>query len=197
MRATPCTPIGSVTGDGIVKIAGVVSFVGEPLRAPVSGWPSTWYDTLVVLDEHHLVEGGGYRADVFQDSARRDFVLSDGTGTAIIRIAHSNVSVAAGMRETDGVLDEPTDAIRDLLASNGVFDPPGRFIRRYRYREQIVTAGDRVIVAGQAHWEPDPDAAGEHGYRAHGTRLVIVAPGSDAPVLLCCEIDPEPPVRVP
>lgn len=169
------TPIASAP-EAPVKIAGRLRLTGTSLRAPLSGRTCALYDVQVV-------EKGRVDKVIIEDRLACDFLVDDGTGTALVRAGgggtgrpggHLELAIVRDARYTSGILDAATPELERYLStfgekSFGVFTN-----RNLTYREGVFEPGERVVVYGRARREPDPDAAAQGaGYRDRPTRLVI------------------------
>lgn len=168
-------PIASAP-EGPVKIAGRLRLTGQSLRAPLSGRTCALYDVQVV-------EKGRVDKVIIEDRLACDFLVEDGTGTALVRGGasgtgkpggHLELAIVQDAKYTSGILDDATSELERYLStfgekSTGVFTN-----RNLAYREGAFEPGERVVVFGRARREPDPDASVEGvGYRDRPTRLVI------------------------
>jgi hypothetical protein len=175
LRKLERTEIGTAK-EGPVKIAGRLRLTGKSLRAPLSGRTCALYDAVVV--EHGKVE-----RVIIQDRAACDFLLDDGTGTAVVRAAPASgeaqgsgleLAIVQDRNYSSGVLDDATPELERFLSIYGEKSKGVLLNRRLSYREGVLSAGERVVVCGMARHEPNPDAAAEGAtYRDRPTRLVI------------------------
>ncbi|MBL8626625.1 MAG: hypothetical protein JNK64_35380 [Myxococcales bacterium] len=123
---------------------------GEHLLAPISRRPCVYY--AVAIEE----EVGTTWQVVYTDQRAVPFVVSDGTGRALIDAAGAEIEVDAGRRT--GTLDRA--ALEALGAAAPIRLHGNSALRgpRLRYREVAFPLGATLAVIGAAVREPDPDA---------------------------------------
>lgn len=149
------TTIGAAPEGQRVHLIGAIAD-GERLEAPVSRRPCVYYALTVEIDEGRIT----HRIDL--DRQAVPFVVSDGTGRALIEAAGAELEIDAGRRT--GVL-EPAQLAEAAGPLAMVRDRFGA--RRVRYREVALEIGATVAVIGTAVREPDPTAVRDvTGYRA-------------------------------
>ncbi|MBK9033180.1 MAG: hypothetical protein IPL61_18230 [Myxococcales bacterium] len=140
-----------------VHLIGTVD-ADDPLTAPISRRSCVYYGITV---EEEL--GAAWQA-VYADARAVPFVVSDGTGRALIDARGAEIEIDAGRRV--GMLDRTSLAalggdVAIRLHGNSALRGP-----RLRYREVAFCLGDTIAVIGTAVREPDPDAvAAVTGYR--------------------------------
>jgi hypothetical protein len=160
--------------DGtVVKVQGTVSYLGTPLEAPLSGRPCAMWEV-------HVEERGGRRKGwhtLFEDFQCQPFVLDDGTGKAVVKAVIPRLVLVKDAQFQSQTFQDATDRLERFLAEHGeqsvgLFG----FNRTLRYSEGIIEAGERLVVMGAGHWEPDPDGIVRVGYRDAPQRLVVEDP---------------------
>jgi hypothetical protein len=175
LRNVEHSDIGKAT-EGPVKIRGTLSLADASLRAPLSGRTCAVYDAVVVE------EGEG--ADVIIHERRAcDFLLVDGTGTALVRagaVEHGSpgsqleLAIVQDRKYSSGTFNDASPELEQFLASRGQKSKGLLLNRPLTYREGVFEPGERVVVYGRGRREPDPDAAADgFTYRERPTRLVI------------------------
>ncbi len=132
-----------------VHLVGTVA-APEPLRAPITGRPCVYF--AVAIEE----EVGTTWQTVYTDGAAVPFVVSDGSGRALIDAAGAEIEIDAGRRV--GTLDRAAlealgGSVTIRLHGNSALRGP-----RLRYREVAFAVGTTIAVIGTAVREPDPDA---------------------------------------
>jgi hypothetical protein len=144
--ATPVAAGGARDGER-VKLRGKVRRGPEGTQRAVVGGGEVVYSELL------LVYGPGDKRA--QLSRGCDFVVSDGTGEAIVRIDSATVHLEkpALHGEVDGA--EMPDWMRALWEQHGLFfeGTPGR---RTRIEERVLEPGTEVAVLGRANWTGEP-----------------------------------------
>lgn len=173
LRRLKRTPIGSVA-EGPVKIAGKLRLAERSLRAPLSGRTCALYDVEVV--ERRKVD-----RVIIQDRLACDFLVDDGTGTALVRVGDGRgsrleLAIVQDARYTSAILNDATPELERYLSTFGE-KSTGPFANRFlKYREGVFEAGERIVVCGVARREPHPEGKAEAGnYRDAPTRVVIEA----------------------
>ncbi len=83
----------------MVKVIGRLGYAGEPLQAPLSKRTRACYEVIVT----HPGQGENDDVQVIHDWAHTDFLLNDGTGTALVRMGNaSRTSTRMRRREALG-----------------------------------------------------------------------------------------------
>lgn len=146
--------IATVREGRLVKIVGTLALAGPPLAAPVSGRPCVyfhvWYEVLrTVIVQGARVEEWGPGMEL-TDAC--DFLVTDATGTALVRARESGV---------------PEVAIRADAYVHSVSEDGAQ-----RCHEAILAAGDVVAVFGTSQREVDSRSEAV-GYRDAPARLVL------------------------
>jgi hypothetical protein len=166
--------------DGPVKIAGKLRTIDEPQRAPLSGRPCALYEVIVTELPRDSEEG---RRVIIRDRVAKDFLLDDGTGTALVRasvvqteldlaIQYDRLAMTGVLFGVSTVEADPA-ALEAYLAQHG--QKATRFLggaRELEYMEGVFEAGELIAVHGEARREDDPSGLGG-SYRERATRLVI------------------------
>ncbi|HEX8796535.1 MAG TPA: hypothetical protein VF765_36545 [Polyangiaceae bacterium] len=173
LRSLKRSPIGSIS-EGPVKIAGKLRLAGRSLRAPLSGRTCAVYDVEVI--ERRQVD-----QVILQDRLACDFLVDDGTGTALVRVGDGRggqleLAIVHDAKYASGLLKDATAELERYLSTFGE-KSTATFANRYlRYREGAFEPGEHIVVCGLARREPDPEGAAERAsYRDAPTRLVIEA----------------------
>jgi hypothetical protein len=153
-----------------VKIVGKLRFLGEPLHGPLSGRRCGYYHFSVTAN------AGSKNVEVLiLDEQRRDFIVEDPTGRALVRVAHAKIFAKRDRKLYSGIFAEPSPALVELVASQ--HDKPGHFFNQHlKYEEAVLDEIEDVAVGGVARWEADPDGS-PTSYRDPPRRLVIEAVG--------------------
>ncbi len=151
LASMPPTPTAALE-PGLHEVTGTLLGTNG-LEAPLTGRPCTFYRLLLeqrrrnrwetVLDEREALPG----------------VLGDGSGRVRLDLAVADVVVASTERVRTGVMAVPSPELTALLAKVAppAAPPAGPFLR---WREETLSAGDRVCVVGTA-WLEDADPTDE------------------------------------
>jgi hypothetical protein len=165
------TPIAEANG-GPVKIVGALRLIDEPLRAPLSGRACAFWD--VTISAQQRGDEGTRTRDIFFRRMTSDFLVDDGTGTALVKCppnAHLDFAIAGYHDASDFGAREAQ--LERFLSDHGYIPGPSDGGLR-RHFERALVSGERVAVYGHGHREPDPDPEATGGtYRERPTRLVI------------------------
>jgi hypothetical protein len=161
---------------GPVKVAGSLLLGDKSLRAPLSGRTCALYDVVVFVH-------GEVDKVLIQERRACDFLVDDGTGTALVRAgavdqgspgSKLELAIVQDGRYESGIFNDATPELERFLSIYGEKSKGLLLNRKLSYREGVFVAGEHVVVYGQARREPDPDAAADGGsYRERPTRLVI------------------------
>lgn len=173
LRRTPRSDVASAREQEMVKVVGVIDFMGEPLKAPISGRPCAGYEVTVHLEGRN----GGQR--LVRDVAHTDFWLNDGTGTALVRMKDAQVRIHRDAHRRSGTFKNATPELDAFLHKHGMSSVDVAFgvsfNKALRYEEGVLEKGERVAVAGYATREADireGKAPGDSRYD-HSRRLVL------------------------
>ncbi|MCP4445970.1 MAG: hypothetical protein GY811_11585 [Myxococcales bacterium] len=184
-RRTRSTAIRSFEDGKTGKIVGRLSYLGEPLRSPLTGRPCAFYEIIVEEYKNHLgLTSGGWQR-VIRDAQGQDFLIDDGTGRAIVDPTDPEVVITIDAQTSSGMTDDPTVREMDFLKSHGFVGKGWVFNKTLRYREGILESGESVAVMGRGTLEPDPDGAnGVTGYRDGPPMRVRLRSSSKRPLLI-------------
>ena len=174
----PRLDVARVADGAMVKVLGQIGYQGDPLVSPLSGRRCAYYEITVM--ERRSAGKQSHWVAIIKESDSRDFLLRDGTGKALVRIAG-----AAGARRvvlhqdahfSSGTFNDATPEIEAYLARHAKSSTGLLFNKSLHYAEGILEEGETVVVAGQGRWEadpdPDPGVAGA-GYRDSPRRFVL------------------------
>jgi hypothetical protein len=146
--------IGSAVEGEVVKVVGRIDYLEEPLTSPLSGRRCAYYE--LTIEE---MRGGGRSSQwvtVVQEASGRDFLLRDGSGTALVRPALAEVAVHKDEHHISGALKDATPELEALLERHGQKSTGTLgFNRKLRYDEGVLEAGEHAAVCGRAmRWRP-------------------------------------------
>ena len=150
------------------KLEGQVRYLGQPLCAPLSGRPCSYYEAVIEA------EAGSSWTPIAHEVRAQDFLLEDGTGLALVRMDNAEAVVPADIQSRVGVFSEPSDEVIAFLRSQGIWRDRWYSDRQLRYREGVIGEGQRVAACGRASFEANPhprSAVG--GYRDNASLLVL------------------------
>ncbi len=140
----PVLAIGSATLDALVRLTGTLRLVGPPLIAPLSGRGCAGY--------HAQIEEDSPRARVLGTETRfSDFVLDDGTGSALVSMESPQVDVTMDHVWRANLLDAEArfDVERFLASTLDSAKLSAAAKAHLVYREGALTDGERVTVFGR------------------------------------------------
>jgi len=164
LRRAPRRMIDAFKEGEAAKIVGTLSYLGEPLRTPLTGRPCACYEILV--EEYSATGGMGSWEVVIREFKGQDFMLRDETGLAIVSPEGAELEITLDSQTKSGTFHEPTVRETNFLKSHGRKGKGWLFNKTLRYREGVLEAGEFVAVLGQGVNEPDPDGADQvSGYR--------------------------------
>jgi hypothetical protein len=144
-----------------VKLVGKLRVVGEPLTAPLSRVRCGYY-------LFHLMERPWSisREMLVLDEERRDFILEDETGRALVRVERALFFASRNCVKVSGGLSAPQlQQVREQykLQATG---------HGLRGSERVLAENDDVVVCGLASSELDPEGQ-PSSYRDPPRRFVI------------------------
>lgn len=181
LKEPRAVPIAEAQAGQVVKIAGRVQPIGEPLRGPLSGRACVFFE--VTVEEYRSSGKSGHWEEIIRETDAADFLVDDGTGRALVKTNAMKVFLVKDTELKSGFRDDAKSEMEAFLARHGqksedaLFNNMAVFNRTLRCKEGVFEPGERVAVLGQAKWEqdPDPQDAGS-GYRDVPKRLVMSAP---------------------
>jgi hypothetical protein len=164
LRSLPRTQIRQISEGSIVKVVGRVNFCNQPLIAPFSGRPCTYYKVIVdeyVRDYDRDNENSGHWKTVIEEVQEQDFILKDETGQCVVRMVNAKCAVNKDANFQSGTFRDASPVLENFLASyNKSATSFFGLNKSMRYKEGIFEANEKVAVIGVAHYETDPT-----GYR--------------------------------
>jgi hypothetical protein len=170
MQTTPRTLIHDARDGEMVKIVGKLRSVGAPLRGPLSGRACSYYKLTVTQNPT-----GNTSRLVLSEEERRDFILEDPTGRALIRVSRAGIFAKRDLAERSGIMRDPTPEMLVILQRHSE-KPRGSFFNRHlKYEEAVLDLVEDVAVHGLGRWEPDPGGEAPASYREAPRRLVLEA----------------------
>ena len=179
LAATPVKTIAELRDGDVARVIGTLRLGPTRLTAPLSGRACALY--FVRAREQQ----GKSSTEVIRDSEGVEFVLDDGSGTAIVRPDSFELRLVQDHEERSGTWNDASPAVVDYLASKGQ-SPEGflGFNRALQFHEAVLEEGERVTVlaAVKLELDPEPQSAGE-GYRDRPMRKVLVTPPSGVMLL--------------
>lgn len=167
---TPLTHVAEISASGVVRLSGTTRALGEPPVSEASGRPYLARDLRIVPTDGS--DSGSPRGA--QQAV--DFLLDDGTGTALVHAAGGSVSVTRDFEAPRTTLDRVPWV--DVLLREGGYHNGSPATCRVRVYEGVLPPGARAGVVGYA--EPADATARAHGatimVRAGDARGVVVRP---------------------
>jgi hypothetical protein len=139
--------IGSAVEGRVVKVVGRLDRLGEPLIAPLSGCRCVHYE--LIIEEWVSSGRSGQWKTVVHDAKSSDFLMQDGSGTALVRTADAEVAVHKDEHHASGTFNDPTPELQALLERYELTATGWLGLnRKLRYREGVLDAGEHVAVCG-------------------------------------------------
>ena len=174
--------IADVREGEYARLVGTVE-IDAPIVAPLSGRECAFWT--VVIEEKGFSD---LWSTVLSEQGGVDFYVRDESGRALVRLHadHTDASLTQDARFTSGLLKEAGPQLEAFLRKHGHTSKGWLLNKPMRYREGVVTSGERVAVVGCARWEPDPDPKPTSGSYRDGRpmRLVMSCEGSKSHLLL-------------
>jgi hypothetical protein len=175
IRDSPRAKIAEAQAGQVMRLTGRVSYLGEPVRAPLSGRACAYYE--VIIQEYRSSGKSGSYVTVLCDPGGVDFLLDDGTGLA--RVVNQALKVVAvqDAKYESGTFHDATPELEAYLTAHGLKSKGWLFNKSMRYLEAVFEQGETVTVVGQVSFEHVPGGvpAGD-GYRETPKRTVVAAP---------------------
>ena len=163
------------------KVVGRLAYHQEELVAPLSGRPCAYY--CITVSEYRSHGNSGSYCEIINEEKGVDFVLRDGTGTALVMVAAASTALTRDHKTTSGTFDSPTPREESYLNAHGEQGKGWVFNKSIRYVEGILEAGEQVSVYGFGSKEPDPDAD-PTGYRDAPPMRLRISGSVDHPSLI-------------
>ena len=164
------------------RIVGTVE-IEAPIAAPLSGRECAFWT--VLIEEKGLSD---MWSTVLSEQGGVDFHVRDESGRALVRLHadHVEPSLTHDRHFTSGAFTDAGPRLEAFLAQHGQTSKGWVMNKRMRYREGVVSAGERVAVVRSGPRAPAPaPKPRSSGYRdGRPTRLVISCEGSKSYLLL-------------
>jgi len=169
VRASATSTIAAFPEHAGGKIVGHVHAFEESeeplLTAPITGRPCVYYVVRVVEAKSNLATESVDHVTILHEEEGVPFVVTDGTGYAIVDPRGARVALVTDARTKSGTFDDATAAEEQLLQRHGEASVGWWFNRALTYHEAVIAPGERIAVLGAGVREPDPHAAPDGGYR--------------------------------
>lgn len=166
MKLLPTSTIRNAI-DGEIKLVGRVRLGHTPLIAPFSKRRCAAFRVRVIGTE----KGDSLH---FDDSQHQDFVLDDGTGTAVINPIACIVLLEDAKWRSD-MFTRPPEEVTEYLRSRGIATKGWVFRRARSCYEGVLEEGELVVVYGWARRVVDWDPSNVDDYREVPTRREVGA----------------------
>ncbi len=164
LRDTPRRTIGDFSEREPGKVVGTLSYLGEPLRSPLTGRTCAYYE--IHVEEYRSSGKSGTWYTMIKESQGQDFSLEDQSGYAIVNPVGASLAITVDSHTRSGSFDDPTDLERSFLNAHGRDGKAWVFNKKVRYKEGVLEAGESVAVLGRGTKEPDPSGVHKQaGYR--------------------------------
>ncbi|MCW3071217.1 MAG: hypothetical protein JWO44_1107 [Bacteroidetes bacterium] len=147
LKKVPGKKIADCEDGEIVKIAGKIKYVSEPMIAPLSGRKCVYYQ--VVVEEND----DGWQ-EIIREETGKDVVITDGTHYALIETRLAKSYLQLDKRYTSKWGKDASRSQENLLKRHG--EVSTRFFgtnKSLRYLEAILEENEQVVVAGIARWK--------------------------------------------
>jgi hypothetical protein len=168
------------------KLVGKVSYVGEPLRSPLTGRECAAYSIVIQSCFEESPEGIRRWSTVIRESSGQEFSIDDGTGHAIVDPTHAEFGLVTTSVTESGGSNAPTESEARFLAKH---QRSGGGFHKIRYMEGILRAGDTVAVLARGTTEPDPEGASRQaGYREAPPMRVRMSGSPKSPLVLSTNV---------
>lgn len=152
------------------RVVGAAHTLEQTLDAPLTGRACLYY--VVTVEQHHSTGRSSYWKTIIREEQGVPFVLSDGTGKAIVDPRSAKVALDVDGRGDSGTFDSPNEREQAFLDRHGTSGQGWVFNKRLRYREAVIEVGETVAILGAGVREPDPTAPPAAAYRGEQpTRL--------------------------
>ncbi len=190
LRAAPTFTLAEMPEDRRCRVIGQAyaqGAAGPILRGPLSNRECLMY---VVTVEEQVNNGRGTAwRTLIQESQAVPFMLTDGTGKALVDPTHAHTVLEFDCKSQSGLFD-PADATETaFLAKHGHTSTGWLFNRGLRYREAVVHIGESITVLGLAVREPDPDGTPSDGYRSAAPTRVRLTSSAKYPLVISDHAD--------
>jgi hypothetical protein len=183
IRNVPKSEIANVSGGQIAKIVGEISYIKEPLISPLTGRPCACYE--IIVEEYKSNGKSGSWRKIIHEQDRRDFLVSDGTGRALIKVEGAKISFHKDTHMRSGTFNDATPELNEYLQKHGKESTTWIGTNKsLRYKEGILEAKESIAICGYAQREPDADAGNAAGYRDQPTRLAFENQGESNPLYI-------------
>jgi hypothetical protein len=174
LRNAPSFAIGQLAEGQTGRVIGDAFPAGETLQAPLTGRACVYY--IAKVEQHHSNGRSSYWKTIVKEERGVPFVLTDGTGRAIVDPTSADIALDFDSKSTSGTFDDANEIERAFLERHHQSSQGWVFNKRLRYREAVIHVGERIAVLGEGVREPDPDAAPAGDYRgAPATRLRLTS----------------------
>ncbi len=155
LRQLTRTRIEDLSDGAIAKVVGKLTLIGDPLTAPLSGRKCAYYCT--TMEEQRGSGRSRTWVQIVREERVQDFLLSDGTGTALVRMGGARVTMPRATRYTSDTFRPPTEVFESFLYKHGKESRGLLFHKHLRYAEGILQVGETIVVGGLSRIERDPD----------------------------------------
>jgi hypothetical protein len=176
------TPIADVKDGQVTKVVGRLTFIGEPLVAPLTGRTCAYY--LVVVEQYRSYGRSGKWVQIVREERRQDFLLDDGSARALVRMGDAQVAIVSDANFKSGVFKDATPVLDAFLARHGRQSQGWLFNKQIRYREGVLEPHEDIAVGGIGRWEPDPDPGAAGGSFREAPRRLRLQPAGGLPLLV-------------
>jgi hypothetical protein len=168
LRKAKTFAIGELAEGQRGRVIGEAFPLDETLTAPLTGRPCVYY--LAIVEERTPTDKS---PKPFVEEIRSvPFVLTDGTGRAVVDPRGAKMAIDFDSRTTSGMFDDATKIEAGFLERHHRASRGALFNKGLVYMEAIIHVGERIAVLGEGVREPDPDVPPTAEYRGEQpTRL--------------------------
>lgn len=163
----PKKPIRSLKINELTKVTGKALHVKEPLIAPLSKRKCVFY-TMKIEQKKSSGKSSQWKTLIKEERCQEFFIDVDGEYVIINPVQEPRNFMSYLVTDKDassGAFNDPTPEFEAVLKrynieSKGLFG----FNKRLRYREGIISIGEKITVAGIAKWKELNEPIAEYPY---------------------------------
>lgn len=172
IKNTPIVSVADIQEGALVKVVGAVDCAGEPMPAPLSGRPCTFFR--IKVSEYRSRGKSGSYVTIIDDTDGIEFIVSDSTGGAFVDPSLVRAVLEVDAKFNSGLMKTAGENLEAYLSAHGRSSKGWVFNKRMKYYEGVIEPGETVAVVGIAHWETSSGR----------DRVLRIKSPDDGPVLL-------------
>jgi hypothetical protein len=182
LRGAPRYSLGELPEQTRGRVVGSAQSLEQTLEAPLTGRACLYF--VVTVEQHHSTGRSSYWKTIIREEQGVPFMLTDGTGKAIVDPRSAKVALDVDGRGDSGTFDSPSERESAFLARHGTTGQGWVFNKRLRYREAVIEIGETVAILGAGIREPDPTAPPAEAYRGEQPTRVRMTSSPRFPLLI-------------